>query len=78
MATSRMLLAAGLLAGAAYATWWLLDDLLGRGLGAQCISVGLALTAGGLVYTGAVLLMRIPEAGQIVDLLAGRRRHRGS
>jgi putative peptidoglycan lipid II flippase len=78
MATSRMLLAAGLLAGAAYATWWLLDDLLGRGLGAQCISVGLALTAGGLVYTGAVLLMRIPEAGQILDLLAGRLGRRGS
>jgi len=77
IATSRMLLAAGLLAGAAYATWWLLDDLLGRGLGAQCISVGLALTAGGLVYTGAVLLMRIPEAGQILDLLAGRLGRRG-
>ncbi len=77
-AAGRMIFAAGLLAGAAYATWWLLDDLLGRGLAAQCISVGVALAAGGLVYTGSVLLMRVPEAGQILDLLAGRRRHRGS
>ncbi len=78
IATGRMIFAAGLLAGAAYATWWLLDDLLGRGLAAQCISVGVALAAGGLVYTGSVLLMRVPEAGQILDLLAGRLRGRGS
>ncbi len=77
IAAGRMLLAAGLLAGAAYATWWMLDDLLGRGLAAQCISVGTALTAGGLVYTGSVLLMRVPEAGQILDLLAGRLHDRG-
>ena len=76
IAAGQMILAAGLLAGTAYATWWLLDDLLGRGLVAQCVSVGLALAAGGLVYIGSVLLMRIPEAGQILDLLAGRLRHR--
>jgi len=78
IAAGRMIFAAGLLAGAAYATWWLLDDLLGRGLAAQCISVGVALAAGGLVYTGSVLLMRVPEAGQILDLLAGRLRGRDS
>ena len=77
IAAGRMIFAAGLLAGAAYATWWLLDDLLGRGLAAQCISVGVALAAGGLVYTGSVLLMRVPEAGQILDLLAGRLHDRG-
>ncbi|MGI8593413.1 MAG: murein biosynthesis integral membrane protein MurJ [Solirubrobacteraceae bacterium] len=78
IAAGQMILAAGLLAGTAYATWWLLDDLLDRGLAAQCVSVGVALTAGGLVYTGSVLLMRIPEASQILDLLAGRLRGRGS
>ena len=76
IAAGQMVLAAGLLAATAYATWWLLDDLLGRGLAGQCVSVGVALTAGGLVYTGAVLIMRIPEAGQILDLLAGRLRGR--
>ncbi len=78
IAAGQMIGAAGLLAGTAYATWWLLDDLLGRGLAAQCASVGVALTAGGLVYTGAVLLMRVPEASQILDLLAGRIRRRAS
>ena len=38
----RMLVAAAALAGAAYGRWYGLDDALGRSLGAQIASVGLA------------------------------------
>ena len=53
---------------------WALDDVLGRSLPAQIVSVGTALTAGLLVYAGAVLLMRLPEALQIQRLVSGRLR----
>jgi putative peptidoglycan lipid II flippase len=46
----------------AYATWWALDQALGRSLIAQIVSVGTALLAGFAVYGGLVLLARIPEA----------------
>jgi putative peptidoglycan lipid II flippase len=60
-----MLAASIVMAGVAYATWWLLDETLGRSILAQLVAVGAALTAGTLVYVGAVLLARIPEAEQI-------------
>ena len=75
-AVTRILLAAALLGGTAYATWWLLDAALGRSFPAQLVAVGTGLTAGALVYTGLVLLLRIPEAGQIADLFARRLRRR--
>jgi putative peptidoglycan lipid II flippase len=78
-ALAQMLAAAAAFGGVAYATWWLLDEILGRSLLGQAISVTVALTAATLVYTGLVLLMRIPEAHQILELFAGRlRRRRGS
>jgi putative peptidoglycan lipid II flippase len=76
IACAQMLFAAALLAAVAYAVWWGLDDLLGRGVPAQCASVGLGLVAGGVVYAAAVLVMRVPEAFQIRDLLLGRLRRR--
>jgi putative peptidoglycan lipid II flippase len=77
-AVAKMILAAGVLAGVAYAVWWPLDEALGRSLPAQVAAVGAALTAGSLAYAGAVLALRIPEARQIVDLLASRLRRRGA
>ncbi len=76
IAAAQMTFAAGLLAGVAYGVWSGLDGLLGRGVPAQCVSMGAALAAGGLAYGGAVLLMRIPEAAQIRELVAGRFRRR--
>jgi putative peptidoglycan lipid II flippase len=73
-AALRMLGAAGLLGGAAYAVWWALDELLGRELAAQIASVGGGLLAGFAVYAAAVWAMRIPEARQIRDLLPARPR----
>ena len=70
----KMLVASGALAGVAYGTWWMLDDALGRTLIAQVVAVGVALTAGTLVYVGAILLARIPEAEQ----LAARFRRRSA
>lgn len=73
---------AGMLAGAAvlglvaYGVWWALDDVLGRSVPAQVVSVGAALVAGAAAYAGVVLALRIPEARQILDLLASRLRRR--
>ena len=64
--TLRVLLASALLAGAAWEIWNLLEGALGTGLGAQILSVGLALGVGGAIYIGAVLAMKVPEAYQLL------------
>ena len=61
-----------LLAVASYATWRGLDEVLGRSVPAQVISVGVGLTVGLAVYAGAVAFLRIPEGRQIGRLIAGR------
>jgi putative peptidoglycan lipid II flippase len=71
-AVAQIALAAALLAGVAWGVWSALDELLGRALGAQILAVGLAAVAGTLVYAGAVLLVRLPEAAQIQQALARR------
>ncbi|HEY7620604.1 MAG TPA: murein biosynthesis integral membrane protein MurJ [Solirubrobacteraceae bacterium] len=72
--TAQITVAAALLAGACYATWYVLDQALGVGLIAQLITVGIALAVGVVVYAVAVLALRIPEARQIERLVAGRLR----
>jgi putative peptidoglycan lipid II flippase len=73
-ATAKMLVAAAILGGVAYLTWWALDDALGRSLAAQLVSVGAALALGSAAYAAVVLAWRVPEAGQIRDLLTRRLR----
>src|SRR5215217_2963245 len=73
-AVAIMLAAAALLGAVAYGVWYGLDSLLGRSLVAQLLAVGVALALGGLVYTTALLRSGLPEARQIVDLLARRLR----
>jgi putative peptidoglycan lipid II flippase len=68
----QVTVAAALLAGASYATWYLLDEALGVGLVAQVIAVGIGLLAGLVVYALAVRLLRIPEARQIESFIRGR------
>jgi putative peptidoglycan lipid II flippase len=53
------------------------DDLLGRSLPAQLVSVGGGLTAGIAVYCAAVLRMQVAEAQQIRDLIGARLRRSG-
>jgi putative peptidoglycan lipid II flippase len=69
MITARIAVASSLLAGAAWAAWYLLDRLLGRSLPAQILSVAGAGGAGLFVYARAVLAMRIPEAHQVSRLI---------
>jgi putative peptidoglycan lipid II flippase len=75
-AVAQMLIGAAVLAGVAYGVWWVLDDVLGRSLAAQIVSVGAALIAGSGAYAAVVLGLHIPEARQILDLFASRLRRR--
>ena len=69
---ARIALAGALAAGAAFAVWYGLDDVLGRSAGAQVVSVGAALVASGLVYAGAARVLRVRELEALL-LLRGQR-----
>jgi putative peptidoglycan lipid II flippase len=71
-AVAKMCGAAAALGGVAYLVWWGIDDAAGRSVLAQIVSVGLAIAAGSLIYAGAVLLMHIREAEQILGLILAR------
>jgi putative peptidoglycan lipid II flippase len=68
---ARILVAAAALAGTAFATWYLIDQALGRSFGGQLASVGLALVVGTAVYLIVCRALRVRELGA---LLALRRR----
>jgi putative peptidoglycan lipid II flippase len=70
-AVLRIAAASALLAAAAYGVWWVLDEALGRTVGAQLVSVAGGLVAGGAVYLGACRLLHVTE---LQALLALRRR----
>ncbi|MBA3409104.1 MAG: murein biosynthesis integral membrane protein MurJ, partial [Solirubrobacterales bacterium] len=71
-AAALMLAAAGLLAAIAYGTWYGLDELLGRSLPAQLVSVGFALLLGASAYAAVLLRSGLPEARQIRELFVRR------
>jgi putative peptidoglycan lipid II flippase len=75
-AIARMLIASAALAAVGYAVWWALDDLLGRSLVAQVVSLGGGIAAGIVVYAAAAVALRIDEAHQIRRLALGRLRRR--
>jgi putative peptidoglycan lipid II flippase len=77
MAVAQMTVAAVALGGAAYGTWWVLDSALGESILAQIVSVSIAAVVGFAVYAAAVLMLRIPEARRIEQVVAGRLRRRG-
>jgi putative peptidoglycan lipid II flippase len=75
--TLKVVAAAALLILVSRGIWLLLDDAVGdSGPLARLIGVIPALTAGLMVYLGAVHLMRIREADQIVDFFTSRLRRR--
>jgi putative peptidoglycan lipid II flippase len=76
-AALRMLAAGALLGGVAYATWYGLDEALGRGLVAQALAVLAAIAAGFAAYAAAVWALRVPEAHQVRQLLVSRGRSEG-
>ena len=71
-AIGRMLVGALWLGIVAFCVWAGLDALLGRSVIAQAISVGVAITAGTVVYAAIVTYLRVPEAEQIRALVASR------
>jgi len=71
--TGRILLASCALAGVAFATWYGLDAALGRSLGAQIVSVGGALAAGGGIYLLACRLLGVAELQALLSLRRRRR-----
>jgi hypothetical protein len=73
LAVAQMAIAAAASAGVAYAIWHGLDDAVGRALLGQVVSIGVALSAGALLYVALVLLARIPEALQIRRFVGGWR-----
>jgi hypothetical protein len=68
----RILAASALLAGVAYGLYVVLDELCGRSLPGQIVSVGGALTVGLAAYAVAALALRVPEAQQIRDAVGAR------
>ena len=66
---ARITIASAALAGVSYLVWDVLDEALGDGTLAQLGSLGGGLLAGGLVYLGAVLALRVPEARQLLGVL---------
>jgi putative peptidoglycan lipid II flippase len=71
-AVARMLAAGAALAGSAWVVWHFLDSALGRSLIAQIISLGAGIAVGITVYAVGVLLLKVPEAGQLSRLVKGR------
>jgi putative peptidoglycan lipid II flippase len=72
-AVVRMLAAGAVLAALAYGAWYGLDELLGRSLIAQIVSVGVGVAAGILGYAVAVWALRVPEVHQVLRLIRSRR-----
>lgn len=69
----RAIMALVPLGGAAYAVWYGLDAALGRSLWAQIVSVGAAYLAGAAAYLLTAWALRMPELGDIIDLIRRRR-----
>ena len=68
----RVAAAGAVAAGAAFAVWYGLDELLGRGLLAQLVSLGSALVAAALVYLGLARALGLRELEALL-LLRSRR-----
>jgi putative peptidoglycan lipid II flippase len=71
-AAIRISVAAGALALVGFGVWDVLDNVLGRGLAGQIVSLGTALGLGGLVYLGMAKLLRIAELEQVMRLVRRR------
>jgi putative peptidoglycan lipid II flippase len=66
-------IASAVLAGVSYGVWRLLDDALGRSLGAQIVSLGAALVAGFGAYAISCRLLGVRELEALLSLRSRRR-----
>ena len=64
----RISVAAAGAAGVAFGAWYLLDELFGRSLGAQILSVGTGVLAGTAAYLGLAALIRVRELQTLLSL----------
>jgi putative peptidoglycan lipid II flippase len=76
MITLRILVATVVMAAVARGVWVVVNSIVGTSFVGQLISVGLAVGVAIALYAKVVLLMRIPEARQIEELVKGRLRGR--
>ncbi len=65
----RVAVAAIVAGGAAFGVWYVLDDALGRSLGAQIVSVGGGIAVGAAVYLAGARLLRLEELRMLTSLL---------
>ncbi|HXV33894.1 MAG TPA: murein biosynthesis integral membrane protein MurJ [Gaiellaceae bacterium] len=61
VSVARILAASAAAAAAAYGVWWVLDELLGRDLWAQVVTLAAGLAAGGAVYLAAARALGVRE-----------------
>jgi putative peptidoglycan lipid II flippase len=73
-AVAQMVAASAVLAGVAWVVWRLLDEVLGRSLAGQILSVSLSLLCGLGVYAAIVVALRVPEAQRIAGMVGSRLR----
>jgi putative peptidoglycan lipid II flippase len=73
----RIVVATVYCAAASFGIWWPLDQLLGRSLPAQVVSVGLALAAGGGAYLAAGRILQLSDM-EVLASLADRMRGRAA
>jgi putative peptidoglycan lipid II flippase len=71
---TKITIASTALAGVGWIVWDVLDEILGRGLVGQIVSLGTGLAAGGLVYVAVAKLLRVAELEQMSRLLLRRGR----
>lgn len=64
----RIALASAAAAGAGYGAWYGLDELLGRTLGAQVVTVGLGIAAATAAYLAAARLLGVRELQTLLSL----------
>jgi putative peptidoglycan lipid II flippase len=69
---ARVAAAGAVAAGLAYLTWFGLDELLGRGLAGQLVSLGSAFAVGGLAYVGLARALGLRELEALLLLRARR------
>ena len=72
--TARVLVASAVVGAVSWTVWHALDRAAGVSLGAQIVSVGLALVAGGLAYVPCCKLLQVREMDRLLALGARRRR----
>jgi putative peptidoglycan lipid II flippase len=72
---ARVAVAGAVAAGLALATWYGLDELLGRGTAAQIVSLGCAFAVAGLVYLGLARALGLRELEALLLLRSRRDEH---